>query len=60
MGYIIKVEITHLEWLLFGDEVGTELSMDDAGHITGTKYVTVKGTHTNIKSRYKSARVTCI
>ena len=60
VGHLVKVEITHPEWLLFGDEVGTEMSMKDDGHIGGTKYVTAKGTRANIKSSHKNGRFTVI
>ena len=56
----MKVEITHPEWLLFGDKVGTEMSMKDDGHIDVTKYVTAKGTRANIKISHNNGRLTVI
>ena len=50
--HVVKVEINHTKWLLFGYKVGTELSMEDDGHIVGTTYVTAKGTRANIKSSF--------
>ena len=35
VGLKIKVEINHPEWILFGDEVGTDISMKDDGSVGG-------------------------
>ena len=59
-GKKIIVEITHPEWILFGDEVGTDISMKDDGHVGGQTFVVHKGTRANIKSSHKDSRFTAI
>ena len=56
----MKIEITHPEWLLFGDEVGTNISQHDDGHVGGTKFVIKKGSRVNQKSSHKYGRFTAI
>lgn len=45
----IKVEITHPKWLLFGDEVSTDINQKDNGHIGGQKFSTATVTRAHIK-----------
>ena len=59
-GKKVIVEITHPKWILFGDEVGTDISMKDDGHVGGQKFVVQKGTRANIKSSHKDGRFTAI
>ena len=42
VGLKVKVRITHPEWLLFGDEVGTDISQKDDGHVGGQRFVSQK------------------
>ena len=60
VGMKIEVEITYPEWILFGDEVGTDISQKDDGHVGGQKFVVQKGTRANIKSSHKDGRFTAI
>jgi len=56
----IKVEITHPQWLLISDKVGTDISQKYDGHVGGQKFITAKGTRANIKSSHKDGRFTVI
>jgi hypothetical protein len=56
----IKVEITHLEWILSGDEVGTYINQKEDGKIAGNNYCDGKSTRANIKSNTNSGRFTVI
>ena len=53
VGLKVTVEITHPQWIIFGDEVGTDLSQKEDGHVGGQKFVVSKGTRANIKSSHK-------
>ena len=59
-GLKVEIEITHPEWIIFGDEVGTELSQKDNGHFGGQKFLAGKGTRANIKSSHATGRFTAI
>ncbi len=59
-GCKVDVDIEHPEWILFGDEVGTDINQKDDGHIGGTKYCVSHGTKANIKSSTKDGRFTLI
>ncbi len=59
-GSKIEVEITHPEWILFGDEVGTDINQKEDGQIAGTNYCIGKGTRANIKSSTNGGRFTVI
>ena len=39
VGLQVKIEVTHPEWILFGDEFGADISMKDDGHVSGQKFV---------------------
>ena len=56
-GLKVEIEITHPEWIIFGDEVGTDISQKDDGHVAGQKFVTAKGTRANIKSSHADVRL---
>ena len=60
VGLKVEVEITHPEWILFGDEVGTDISQKDDGNVGGQKFVSKKGSRANIKSSHKDGRFTLI
>ena len=60
MGLKVKIKITHLEWLLFGEEVGTDISQNDNRHVGGQKYITKKNTRVNIKISHTDDRFTVI
>ena len=60
VGLKVTIEITHPEWILFGDEVGTELSQKDDGNVGGQKFVVGKGCIPNISSSHADSRVTVI
>jgi len=34
-GLKVEIEITHPEWIIFGNEVGTGISQKDDGHVGG-------------------------
>ena len=42
VGLKVTVEITHPEWILFGDEVGVDISQKDDGNIGEQKFVLKK------------------
>lgn len=60
VGLKVKVKITHPEWLLFGDEVGTDISQKNDGNVGGQVFVTSKGTRGNVKSSHTDGRFTLI
>ena len=60
VGLKVEVEISHPEWILFGDEVGTDISQKDDGNVGGQKFVSKKGSRANIKSSHKDGRFTLI
>jgi hypothetical protein len=60
VGLKVTIEITHPQWILFGDEVGTSLSQKDDGHVAGQKFLVKKGSRANIKSSHKDGRFTLI
>jgi hypothetical protein len=49
LGCKIDIDIEHPEWILFGDEVGTDISQKNDGQIAGTMYCVSRGTKANIK-----------
>lgn len=59
-GLKVTIEITHLKWILFANEVGTDTSQKDDGHVGGQKFVTAKGARANIKSSHADGRFTTI
>ena len=60
VGLQVKINVTHPEWILFGDEVGTEISQKNDGNVGGQKFVVSKGTRANIKSSHRDGRMTVI
>ena len=42
VGLKVEVEITHPDWIIFGDEVGIDICMKDDGHVGGQKFVSTK------------------
>ena len=52
------IELTHPEWLLFGDEVGTDTAQDDDGHIGGQTYLSYRGRKIELTSSKASGRFT--
>ena len=59
-GCKVTIEITHPEWILFGDEVGSDVCQDDDGQIGGQTYVVARGSRAGIKSSTKTSRWTTI
>ena len=60
VGALFKIEVTHPQWILFGDEVGTDISQKDDGNVGGQRFITQKGTRANIKSSHKDGKFTTI
>ena len=60
VGALVKIEVTHPQWILFGDEVGTDISQKNDGNVGGQRFVTQKGTRANVKSSHKDGRFTAI
>ena len=60
VGLQVKIEVTHPEWILFGDEVGTDINMKDDGHVGGQKFVGAKGSRTYSNASHKDGRFTLI
>ena len=60
VGMKVKIEITHPEFILFGDEVGTDISQKEGGHVGGQKFVAAKGSRANQKSSHNTGRFTAI
>ena len=52
----MTIEITHPEWILFGDECGADISQKQDGNVGGSKYLCQKGSRANIKSSHKDSR----
>ena len=42
-GRLCKHQLTYREWILHGDEVGTDTCQEDDGHIGGQVYLTMNG-----------------
>jgi hypothetical protein len=59
-GSKIEVDITHPEWILFGDQVGTDINQKEDGQIAGTNYCVGRGTRANIKSNMNGGKFTVI
>ena len=57
-GHKCTIKLTNPEWLLFGDEVGTELAQDGDGHIGGQTYLTFGGQKVELTSSKASGRFT--
>ena len=60
VGALVKIEVTHPQWILFGDEVGTDISQKNYGNVGGQRFVTQKGTRANVKNSHKDSRFTAI
>ena len=60
VGLQVKIEIKNPQWILFGDEVGTDISMKDDGHVGGQKFVCKRGSRENITSSHKDIRFTLL
>ena len=60
VGALVKIEVTHPQWILFGDKIGTDISQKNNGHVEGQHIFTAKGTRANIKSSHKNGRFTVI
>ena len=59
-GQKITVQLTHPEWLLFGDKVGTDTAQVDDGHIGGQTYLSFGGRRIELESSKSSGRFTVI
>jgi hypothetical protein len=60
-GCKVDVNIEHPdEWILFGDEVGTDINQKDGGRIGGTQYCVGHGTKANIESSTNGRKFTLI
>ncbi len=57
-GHKCKIKLTHPEWLLFGDEVGTDTAQDEDGHIGGQTYLSYCGRKIELTSSKASGRFT--
>jgi len=60
VGLQVKIDVIHPEYILFGDEVGTEISQKNYGNVGGQKFVKEKGTRSNFKSSHRDGRLTVI
>jgi len=59
-GCKVTVDLIHPEYVIFGDEVGTDVCQEEDGHIGGQTYVTAHGTRAELKSSTNSSRWTLI
>jgi hypothetical protein len=59
-GMKIDIDVNYPQWIMFGDEVGTDICQKDDGQIGGTNYIVGKGTRANIKSNTNGGRFTVI
>ena len=50
VGHQIKHRLSHPQYFLFGDEVGTDTNKKEDGNNGGQHYISVKGTRTNLLS----------
>jgi hypothetical protein len=60
VGLKVTIEITHPQWIIFGNDVGTSIDQTKDGHVGGQRFVVQKGTRANIKSSHKERRFTVI
>ena len=57
-GHKCTIKLTHPDWLLFGDEVGTDTAQDQDGHIGGQTYLSYGGRQIELTSSKASGRFT--
>ena len=57
-GHKCTIKLIHPEWLLFGDEVGTDIAQDEDGHIGGQTYLSYNGRKIELTSSKASGRFT--
>ena len=57
-GLKCTIKLEHPQWLLFGDEVGTNTAQDGDGHIGGQTYITFRGQHVKLNSSKSTGRFT--
>lgn len=60
VGLKIKIEITHPQWILFGDETGTDISQKSDGFVGGQTFISQKGSIANITSSHNDGNFTTI
>ena len=60
VGLKVNIEITHPEWIIFGDEVGTDINMKDDGNVGGQKFVGSNKNRIKRTASHKSGRFTVI
>lgn len=59
-GHKCEVKLTHPEFLLFADEVGTDTAQDKDKNVGGTVYVTIDGQRASLPSSKASSRFTVL
>lgn len=57
-GHKCTIDLIHPEWLLFGDEVGTDMAQDEDGHIGGQTYLSFGDQKIELTSSKASGRFT--
>jgi len=60
VGRKCKIKVTHPDWILHGDEVGTEMCQESDGHVGGQTYLVANGKRAAIKCSRSSHRTTLI
>ena len=57
-GMKVTIELTHPEWGIMGDEVGTNTTQDEDGHIGGQTYIGPKGARIALSASKASGKFT--
>lgn len=58
IGHKCSMKLDHPDWLLFGDEVGTDTAQDSDGHIGGQTYLSFAGKRIELNSSKATNRFT--
>ena len=54
------INITHPEYILFGEKIGIDISQEDDGHVVGQTCLSFRNSRVNITSRKSSHRFAVI
>ena len=54
VGLQVRIEITHPEYIIFGDKVGTDITQKNDGHVSGQKLFRQKGRGQILKAAIKT------
>jgi hypothetical protein len=57
-GHKVTIKLTHPQWCLFGDEVGTDTAQEEDGHVGGQTYLSFRGRRVQLTSSKSRSRFT--